>query len=61
MDSVLKSNALKNVKAYDYNVSKRSFLMVDNTNVLETIEANRKLISKSDSEIENRSVTLSFL
>ena len=61
MDSVLKSNTSKNVKAYDYNVSTRNFLIVDSTNVLETVEANRKLISKTDSEIENRPVVLSIL
>lgn len=61
MDSVLKSNASKNVKAYDYVISSRDFLIVDNTNVLETVEANRQLISSSDSTIENRPVTLSIL
>jgi len=60
MDSLLKSNA-SNVKAYEYTVSARNFLVVDNTNVLETVEANRKLISTTDSTLESKQVTLSIL
>jgi hypothetical protein len=61
MDSVLKSNASNNVKAYDYNISARDFLIIDNTSVLETVEANRKLINTADSTIESKPVTLSIL
>ncbi|MDZ4070452.1 MAG: hypothetical protein U1C70_01395 [Sediminibacterium sp.] len=61
MDSVLKSNASKNVKSYDYSISTRDFLIIDNSNVLETVEANRKLINTADSTIESKPVTLSIL
>jgi hypothetical protein len=61
MDAVLKQDASNNIRAYDYVVSSRDFLIVNDLNVLETVGANRKLISANDSIIENRPVILSIL
>ena len=61
MDSIIKDLASKKVKGLEYDVATRDFLIIDNINVLETVEANRKLISTTDSTIENRPVILSIL
>lgn len=61
MDSIIKDLATKKVKSLEYDVATRDFLVIDNTNVLETVQANRKLISTTDSTIENRPVILSIL
>lgn len=61
MGSALKSEERKDIKAYNYNVSKRDFLLIDDKNVLETAEAERKLINQQDSIINSRMVTLSIL
>ena len=61
MDSLLKSNTSKNIKTYEYIVSSRSFLIVDNKNVLETVEANRQLLNLSDGKIITKPVSFSLL
>jgi hypothetical protein len=61
MDSVIKNWANKKIKALEYDVSKRDFLIIDNTNVLETAEATRKLISTTDSVIKSYPLVMSIL
>ena len=61
MDSVFKNWADKKVKSVGYEVAKRDFLIIDNTNVLETIEATRTLTSTSDSILEKSHVVMSLL
>lgn len=60
MDSTFKNNSLNNIKAYEYEVLERDFLIIDNANVIETIKSNRKLISKTDSIIETKQSILSL-
>jgi len=47
MDTVLKNNLAKGIKAYDYQIGYRDFMIIDNSNVLETIFAKRTVISDS--------------
>jgi len=61
MDSIIKNFALKNVKGLEYNVSKRDFMIIDSSNVLETVEANRKLINITGNIVENKPAILSIL
>lgn len=61
MDAALKDRTSKGIKAYDYSVAKRDFLIIDATNVLETVEGNRKFISVNDSITEDKNITLSIL
>ena len=61
MDAALKDRTSKGIKAYDYTVAKRDFLIIDAVNVLETVEGSRKIVTVKDSITEDKNITLSIL
>lgn len=61
MDSVIKGNKFNNIKSYDFQISTRDFEVINDKNVLETIEGNRKIININDSIVENNFEVITIL
>lgn len=61
MEKYLADNKAKGIKAYDYSVVRRDFFPINTESVLETIDAERKLVNLKDSILEDKLVVLSIL
>jgi len=48
LEKLFRDNTAKGIKAYDWKINSRDFIVINETNVLETIQAQRNIISDSN-------------
>lgn len=61
MQTLLEENKAKGITGYNYTVNDRAFIVIDTVHVLETITAQRQVVSSDTALAENSNVTMSFL
>ena len=61
LDTALQNDLSKGVTGYNYKVNDRDFIIIDSSNVLETIDLNREIMSEKNINAEDKNVVMSLL